>query len=500
MSKNKKSGNKTQKPAAKPVAAAPAPVKSAPQVKTPEKKDEKAAPKPTTKPATTRKVDPQVAGMVANLNPSTSTLDANHRVELMGLGVKMFHDDPTAPQRYGEEFVNNMNEVLAVGIAGEIAHEAYYGKEGFAAAINKAALPALKAACEAIGAPLNEKLLPAPKQDGTIEVPAIAIKPSKETKETLKEEEKLRNEKPELDVKKILESENPDAAHIAALKYLFIMQNGKGMIQTLSDAIEFEREYLIAKSNSEDATKRIKGYDHARILDHICREIQPTLIYRGIGRGLVEAYSTYGNLVGPFLIFRDAAVAKDGKSPYTDAELANIVKVMIKWICTTEVANTTKVINSLDKKNEKYKETVATLNKSMQHYKDILEGIEIVSYEYADKFPEYTDYEGDDKNLLNKKSIANKLAGRICKTYYGKALSKQSYKNLVHNIQQRVGVILNLFVDGSAINSNYAESNITELIEITAEEKVAARKAAAQEKAESTAPAEKAGEEGSKKE
>jgi hypothetical protein len=142
---------------------------------------------------------------------------------------------------------------------------------------------------------------------------------------------------------------------------------------------------------------------------------------------------------------------------------------------------------------------VATLNKSVQHYKDILEGIETVSYEYADKFAEYTDYEGDDKNMLSKKSIANKLAGRICKTYYGKALSKQSYKNLVHNIQQRIGVILNLFVDGSVINTNYAESNITELIAFTDEEKVAARKAAAQEKAESEAPSENAGEEGSKK-
>lgn len=497
MSKNKKSGNKTQKPAAKPAAAAPAPVKEAPKVKTPEKKDEKTT--KVAKPASQQKAAPQVAGMVAQLNPSTSTLDANHRVELMGLGVKMFHDDPTAPQRYGEEFVNNMNEVLAVGIAGEIAHEAYYGKEGFAAAINKAALPALKAACEAIGAPLNEKLLPAPNSDGTIEVPAVAIKPSKETKEALKEEEKLRNEKPELDVKKILASEDPKSAHIAALKFLFIIQNGKGMIQTLSEAIEFERQYLIEKSDSDSVKERIKGYDHARILDHICREIQPTLIYTGIGRGLVNAYSSYGNLVGPFLIFRDAAVAKDGSCPYSDTELANIVKVMIKWICTTEIDKTTKVINALDKKNEKYNETVATLNKSVQHYKDILEGIETVSYEYADKFAEYTDYEGDDKNMLSKKSIANKLAGRICKTYYGKALSKQSYKNLVHNIQQRIGVILNLFVDGSVINTNYAESNITELIAFTDEEKVAARKAAAQEKAESEAPTENAGEEGSKK-
>ena len=316
----------------------------------------------------------------------------------------------------------------------------------------------------------------------------------------IKEEEKLRNEKPELDVKKILASEDPQSMHIAALKYLFIIQNGKGMIQTLSEAIEFERQYLMEKSDSDAAKERIKAYDHSRILDHICREIQPTLIYTGIGRGLVNAYSSYGNLVGPFLIFRDAAVAKDGSCPYSDVELADIVKVMIKWICTTEIEKTTKVINALDKKNEKYKETVTTLNKSIQHYKDILEGIETVSYEYADKFPEYTGYEGDDKDMLNKKSIANKLAGRICKTYYGKALSKQSYKNLVHNIQQRIGVILNLFVDGSALNTNYAESNITELIAFTDEEKVAARKAAAQEKAETESPAEKAGEEGSKKE
>lgn len=490
MSKNKKSG-KNQKPAAKP--AAPAPVKKAPEAKVPEKKEDKPIKK------TPAKTAPEVAGMVAQLNPNTSTLDANHRVELMGLGVKMFHDDPTAPQRYGEEFVNNMNEVLAVGIAGEIAHEATYGHEGFAAAINKAALPALKAACEAIGAPLNEKLLPAPKSDGTIEVPAIAVKPSKDTKEVLKEEEKLRNEKPELDVKKILASEDPEAAHIAALKYLFIIQNGKGMIQTLSDAIEFERQYLMSTTDSKDKVERIKGYSHSRILDHICREIQPTLIYAGIGRGLVNAYSDYGSLVGPFLIFREAAVTKDGATPYDDAELANIVKVMIKWICTTEIDKTTKVVNALDKTNEKYNETVATLNKSIGHYKDILEGIETVSYEYADNFPEYTNYEGDDKALLSKKKFANKIAGRICKIYYGKALSKLNYKNLVHNIQQRIGIILNLFVDGSVLNTNYAESNITELIAFTDEEKVAARKAAAQEKAESEAPTENAGEEGSKK-
>ena len=127
-----------------------------------------------------------------------SSLDANHRVDLLGLAHKVFKEDPDAGRKYSLEFLDAMDSVIAAGIVSALADEAAFGEGSFSVVLQHKLYPQLVLAAKEMGVTLpTPKNLP-PAEDGTVTVNKEQIKLSKEAKEELKNEKAIEDEQPEL--------------------------------------------------------------------------------------------------------------------------------------------------------------------------------------------------------------------------------------------------------------------------------------------------------------
>ena len=120
------------------------------------------------------------------MNPSQSTLDANHRVDLLN-GLDRHFMQPNAASKLGisQETVDKVNAFTAHGWVATAAFEMMYGQSEFATTLRVAQLPAFIEAAADMNIVINQKALPAPSKEGTVQIPSTAIKPSKEAKEQI---------------------------------------------------------------------------------------------------------------------------------------------------------------------------------------------------------------------------------------------------------------------------------------------------------------------------
>jgi hypothetical protein len=175
-----------------------------------------------------------------------------------------------------------------------------------------------------------------------------------------------------------------------------------------------------------------------------------------------------------FCTFRDASLNKKTGMPQIDDQMvADIVKVLIRWYADTEIAETNRVIESFKKDIELLKKDakknakgIEDGNKKIENAKKHIDEIEgVVNYAYmpdreiVDSFASnYTD------NKAEGFKAARMIGSKIAKTYYAD-MDMKSVKmdSLVHNLQQYVGVITNMFLPPLNQLVDYSEANITDL-------------------------------------
>ena len=79
-----------------------------------------------------------------------------------------------------------------------------------------------------------------------------------------------------------------------------------------------------------------------------------------------------------------------------------------------------------------------------------------------------TDY-ADAKSDNNR--AARLVFQKVLETYYGDVdLEKNDLATVKHNIQQRAGIIVNLFRDPTTPNPTYNEANLIEMVPVEKEE------------------------------
>lgn len=394
-------------------------------------------------------------------------LDRNHQVDLLNLSALYFKKDPNAEEKYGKTVVDNMNAATASGIIIVMSNEAAFGTSPFAVRIRKQCLPMLKEASAAMGIPFDDKLLPAPDKDGVVEVPTTAVKPSGKTKKQLLHEKEISENIPELDVNKILESENPTDSIKSALEYYFTLRNGRSMHESILEAINLIKNFRVAqakKEGNEDIAASLESYSTGNWINDIFELISPTLLYKGIGSGLVNAATTTETVIHPFIILRDIFKdKKTGDSALSDSDIAVIARSIAIWVAKNNIKNNEKEIAKLDAKKDK--KQIDAYKNANANYQKVIDMFTDPSFDFVDNMAE---------NLVNgepaEKSRAVKIASKIGLSYYGKAVSIKQYKNLAANLQQYAGIITNLFCDPLSQNSKYSISNLTELEEYTKEE------------------------------
>lgn len=392
-----------------------------------------------------------------------SSLDANHRVDLLGLAHKVFKEDPDAGRKYSLDFLDAMDSVIAAGIVSALADEAAFGEGSFSVVLQHKLYPQLVLAAKEMGVtlPTPKNLLPA--EDGTVTVNKEQIKLSKEVKEELKNEKAIENEQPELDPKKVAEMD--EEALRKALTYIMITgPKATNVKNTLVKIVDFMREYRMTLAdkaeNAAEAKLKYDDYTTGQWLDDAFSFIKPTFLISGIGRGMTTNVAYEKTPISAFCILRKNMTDKDGNVEWDDQSIADAAKSMIIFVAKDNIEKEKKGLDALDKKAKDYKDVAAKYEASIRRYEDCIETVKNPSFSVIDHIIE--GLERDDETL-------KKMYYRVRDAYY-KGKSRDMIKNLDTNVIQHAGIILNMFREPGTQNIDYNVANLSELVQYTEEE------------------------------
>ena len=472
---NPKKDNKKEAPKA-PKAPQQAP-KTAPEVKTPEKKDENVE-------------EAQVIAAAMNPekilhNSRRGGLSPDATVQALDLAHRVFVEEKDPDLQFPKETAIKVNKIVAVGILCTLADHAANGDDSFANVLHTQAYPSLASAAEDLGFKIPDiKALPSGKEEGTVVLESKDVKIPAETKKQLKEEKKIReSEKPELDPEKITSEEDVTKA----LQYMFLT-GSKRLPELLTEAIDFMKKFRMHEAslaeNADEAKARFENYNSGNWLDDVFSYFRPPVSFQGIGRGMATVAADKKNPIHSFIILRDAIKDKTtGEPVLEDQETAYCCKSIIKWFCNANIESNKKAIENLDAK--KNKTEIEKCEAQIQYYNNILDYITSPTSDEIDNLIENIGTSFDEGGSLSQEcQQANATFNRICKSYYGKQLSDADYKNLSENIKQYGYHIINLFRAPGEQLMDCGLANVSELEERTAEEREAMIKEAKKKWAE----------------
>lgn len=414
--------------------------------------------------------------MVGRVN---SSLDANHRVDLLNLADDIFRKDPDAERKFTLEIRDSVNAIVAAGVVAALADESVYGTSTFSAVLNHAMYPQLLIAAKEMGVTLpNVKSLPVNEKEEVI-LESDKIKVSKDAKKKLQEEHAIEEEKPELDPVKV--ADMGEEALKKALQYLLIVGPKKTNIKnTLVGVVDFMRTYRMTMAdkaeNVAEAKLKYDGYTVDKWLMDAFSYVKPTFLLHGIGRGLITMASLAKSPVSSFCILRRTLTDPETNKPvWDDQSIADAVKAIVYLVASNAIADEQKNLDALDKKAKDYKDVSEKYKTSINHYKKILEYVSNPDFDVINTLVQKMDDEKDP--------TATKIFTHVKDQYYPDK-SRNGYKNLDYDVVQRAGIITNLFITEADRNEDYNEVNIQELVAYTTEEIKEMREAEEKAKAE----------------
>lgn len=405
-------------------------------------------------------------------------LDPNHTVDLLKMMHETYRLDPKAAEHVGiaQEAVDKINRITAIGQVAVLTNEIAIAQTPFAVAMRVTQLEAIKEVAPLLGVSIDTKALPAPNEAGMVEVPSSAVKVSNEAKKAAAAEREAAERKVILDPTKI---ENDQQLNDTLLNLLVKGNGSPNLYAKISATINFYESYLKVQANKQENKDEIlKALDEKSRAD-LFLEIANRLGTCPFSLG-GAAQIMYGNTmrtknpVVAFCMLREASLnEKTGMPQIDDSLVADIVKVLIRWYANVEIeksnqyiAGAQKNIEVLSKDAKANKKAIEDGKKSIENAKKHIEDVEAVvacanvpDRSIVDSFPE--NYK--DSNAEGYK-FARMMGAKILETYYPGTKAKEvDQENLVHNLQQYIGIIFNMFLPAMQRLVDFSEANITEL-------------------------------------
>ena len=318
-------------------------------------------------------------------------------------------------------------------------------------------------------------LLPAPNQ---VMLKIEDKNVSKEAKEQKKKEQKVIDEamsgKKDY-LKDHTKIENDDQLH-EALEFQLVNSAITNPIERLIQTAQFYRSHLEARAEKADDPQaelaKIHEFTLADLLQDITTMVKPTFVTSGFGKRLCTLAEDANSIVPAFCGFKNCVINRTtGKYKYTDEEIATFVRVLIVWYASSKVAEISKNIKdkeeniavlkkSDEKANAKAIESetkkIAGLNSAIKHFNSMISLTSEPAFDIADNFiAAYNN--NDDKDHIRARAIANEIKN----TYYRDIeIPELEFDSYLLNVQQHVGIILNLFNSPVGNRPEYSADNL----------------------------------------
>ena len=357
--------------------------------------------------------------------------------------------------------------------AGEIACGS--SATGFIFSGNEMAYKALCGLALTMGVKMPDfKTLPAPTKEqlhnagiaGIGETKYVSIESkdvSKETKEKKKKERKINEESDKADkdyLKDHTKIKTPEQLS-EALGFQLVNLKVASPVERLITTAQFYRSYLEAHAEKSDNPEAELAKIHENTLSDLLQDIttmvEPTFAIEGFGKHLCKLAESTGSIVPAYNLFKKAAIdRKTGRSRFSDEEIAVLVKIIVVWNATATIANISKDIKILNKDAKANAKAIEKCTTEIQHQQSIIALVSEPDFDIADNF--VAAYK-DEENGKHKLAVA--LYNSIMSTYYQDVdIPELEMDTALLNVQQRIGIILNMFNSELGKRDDYSEENL----------------------------------------
>lgn len=423
-----------------------------------------------------------------NVNPNTKGLTQGEKVAYLGAlqterAFMMSHMEKPSQVMIDGLTMLAQATIVDIGI-GEIAtgvsavgyistiNEKNYGFFRDMAAEMGVALPEFKA----LPAPTEEQLKKAGIAGALPGAKMITINKKDVSKEAIeKKKEEIRATEKAVENPADVKNQDQLKASLTALlvKPVADKDNANKPDPRVQRTINFYNGYLTiqanAAENKEEALKAVKEKSRIQLLEEISEIVGPCpFALNGIAKFLRNRAFETGSPISAYTFYRRCAVAKG--ADVDDQYVADIVRTILIWSCKSNIAEFTKLLEVQEKnvKNEKGNAKTAT-EAAIRYNKTQIEEMNriiamVTNPELSDVDSLIEDYKSDEKS--EKYAIAHRIVDDIMKTYYPDAdRNKLDEEVMLKNVQQRAGIVINMFRDSLSRSINYSESNLVEMVE-----------------------------------
>lgn len=249
-------------------------------------------------------------------------------------------------------------------------------------------------------------------------------------------------------------------------------------VERLITTGQFYRSYKEFRAsnaeNSEAELAKVHELDIAALLQDVITMVKPTFVLTGFGKRLCTLAEDANSVIPAFCGFKNCLYNKKTKKyKYDDATIAALVRVLIVWYASAKNAEMSeaikakeeniKVLKKDEKANAKGIETetkkIAGLKSAITHFTNMISLVTNPSFDVVDNFIA----------IYNDKTHANYISActikkEIFNTYYsGVDIPELEFDSALLNVQQRAGIILNLFTEEMLRRSDFSIENIIKL-------------------------------------
>lgn len=240
-------------------------------------------------------------------------------------------------------------------------------------------------------------------------------------------------------------------------------------------AAQFYRSYLESRAENASDPKaeldKIHGYTLSDLLQDVSTMVPPTFVSSGFGKILSSSATNAKSIIPAFGLFKRACTnRKTNVCKFEDDEIAALVRVLIVWRCTSEIADISKSIAEINKNIAALNKNAKANTKAIETEKNKIEAKtaaiskiqETISlavdpgFELADSF--LTAYNNEDNPMHEQALLVYKS---IVETYYKDVnIPELEFDSFLLSIQQRAGIILNLFNSAIGQRDDYSIENL----------------------------------------
>ena len=237
-------------------------------------------------------------------------------------------------------------------------------------------------------------------------------------------------------------------------------------LDRLIQTAQFYRAYLEARAEKSDDPKaelaKIHELTIADLLQEISTMVPPSFTAEGFGRLLCKRIVDTQSIVPAFeLLKRCGRKRNSTEFKFTDEEIAAFTRVLVVWKASAAIAELGNTIKRLSKDAKKNAEAIDKANADIKAEQDLMGYVTDPNFDLADNFiAAYNDKE----NPLHKSAI--EAAKAIVETYYKNSdIAELETDSLLLNIQQHIGMTLNLFNTSDLRRDEYSAENLIEFPE-----------------------------------